>query len=63
MEIRRGKGKKRSGAKARGPRYWVVAAGAAGAIVAWDYEGWSPTLGGRLSFKVINNDFLLADED
>jgi hypothetical protein len=23
----------------------------------------SPTLGGRLSFKVINNDFLLKDED
>jgi RNA ligase (TIGR02306 family) len=26
-------------------------------------EQWSPTLGGRLSFKVINNEFLLADED
>jgi catecholate siderophore receptor len=35
MEIRRGKGKKRFGSKARGPRYWVIAAGAAGAIVAF----------------------------
>ena len=26
-------------------------------------ERWSPTLGGRLSFKVINNEFLLADEE
>ena len=26
-------------------------------------ERLSPTLGGRLSFNVINNDFLLKDED
>jgi hypothetical protein len=26
-------------------------------------ERWSPTLGGRLSFKVINNEFLLSDEE
>jgi catecholate siderophore receptor len=35
MEIRHGKGKRGRSGKNRGPRYWVVALGAAGAIVAF----------------------------
>ncbi len=34
-----------------------------GVVVRPLVEQSSPTLGGRLSFKVINNDFLLKDED
>ena len=34
-----------------------------GIVVRPIEEAPSPTLGGRLSFKVINNDFLLKDED
>lgn len=34
-----------------------------GIVVRPLVETWSPTLGGRLSFKVINNEFLLKDED
>ena len=34
-----------------------------GVVVRPIEEAPSATLGGRLSFKVINNDFLLKDED